>query len=74
MSTTERTVKCPICGEPYKVYAYTTADQSACPQCVRKAETKVDPGTKPYEDHPGYHANKDSANQITKRFTQCPTR
>jgi len=35
-----KTVKCPICGEPYKVYAYTVADQSACRDCVRKAEQK----------------------------------
>ena len=32
------TRKCPICGEPYKFYAYSAADQSACPPCVRKAE------------------------------------
>lgn len=36
----ERTVKCPICGEPYKVYDYYVGDQSACPQCRRKAEDK----------------------------------
>jgi len=35
-----QTVKCPICGEPYKVCMFTVADQSACPQCVRKAEEK----------------------------------
>ena len=34
------TRKCPICEEPYKVYDYTVADQSACPDCVRKAENK----------------------------------
>jgi hypothetical protein len=33
----EQTVKCPICGEPYKVYSHTVADQSACPKCVAKA-------------------------------------
>lgn len=33
-----RTVKCPICGEPYKVYPYFAGDQSACPPCRRKAE------------------------------------
>lgn len=32
------TVKCPICGKPYKWYSHTTADQSACPKCVREAE------------------------------------
>ncbi len=36
----EQTVKCPICGEPYKIYSHTTADQSACPDCVAKAERK----------------------------------
>ena len=33
-----QTVKCPICGEPYKIYLYSAADQSACPKCVRRAE------------------------------------
>lgn len=37
----ERTVACPICGEPYKVFAMTVADQSACPDCVRKANAKL---------------------------------
>ena len=37
----ERTVKCPICSEPYKIYSYTTADQSACSDCIRKAEKKI---------------------------------
>lgn len=37
----ERTVKCRICGEPYKFYAHSAADQSACPQCVRKAAEKA---------------------------------
>lgn len=34
----EQTVKCHICGKPYKFYAYSAADQSACPDCVAKAE------------------------------------
>jgi hypothetical protein len=34
----ERTVKCPICGKPYKTYSYYAGDQSACPKCVREAE------------------------------------
>ena len=29
----EQTVKCPICGSPYKVYMYYTGDQSACQRC-----------------------------------------
>ena len=40
---TERTVKCPICGEPYKFYAYHAGDQSACPACIAKAERKRGP-------------------------------
>lgn len=35
----EATVKCPICGKPYKVYAMMVGDQSACPACVAEAET-----------------------------------
>lgn len=35
---TESTVKCRICGEPYKVYAYYAGDQSACPPCRARAE------------------------------------
>jgi len=34
----ERTVKCPLCGEPYKAYAFFAGDQSACPECRGKAE------------------------------------
>ena len=33
----EQTVKCPICGEPYVVYAFKAGDQSACPECRSKA-------------------------------------
>jgi hypothetical protein len=40
VTNTEQTVKCPICGDPYKVYNMTTADQSACPQCIAKAARK----------------------------------
>lgn len=36
----EQTMKCPICGDPYKVYNMTVADQSACLDCVRKANQK----------------------------------
>jgi len=35
-----RTVKCPICGEPYNVYPFSAANQSACPNCVAKADAK----------------------------------
>jgi uncharacterized paraquat-inducible protein A len=34
----ERTVKCPICGRPYKVMAFYAGDQSACPKCIAEAE------------------------------------
>lgn len=37
----EQTIKCNICGKPYKVYSMTTADQTACPECVREAEHAV---------------------------------
>lgn len=46
MSMTEWTEKCPICGDPYKRYAFYAGDQSACPDCIRKAEQKR---TKRYE-------------------------
>jgi hypothetical protein len=36
----EQTVKCPICGDPYKFMPFYSGDQTACPDCVRKAESK----------------------------------
>jgi hypothetical protein len=36
----ESTIKCPICKEPYKFYPFSAADQSACPDCISKAERK----------------------------------
>lgn len=47
---TEKTVKCPICGEPYKFYPFSAADQSACPDCVRKADQKMH-GREQIPDH-----------------------
>ena len=41
MGTLDRTIKCPICKKPYKFYAYSAADQSACPKCVREAEESI---------------------------------
>lgn len=35
-------VTCAICGKPYRWYAFTTADQSACPECVAAAERGVE--------------------------------
>ena len=40
---TEKTVKCPICRRPYKVYANYAGDQSACPVCVKAAENITAP-------------------------------
>lgn len=37
MSIGEKTVKCPICGEPYKVYPHYAGDQSACRRCQDRA-------------------------------------
>jgi endogenous inhibitor of DNA gyrase (YacG/DUF329 family) len=34
----ERTIKCPICGRPYKTYPSYAGDQSACPRCRKEAE------------------------------------
>ena len=42
MSWSEQTVKCPICGRPYKVYSHTVMDQSACPRCVQEASGGAD--------------------------------
>lgn len=33
--------KCPICLEPYEWYSHFAGDQSACPQCRRKAAEKM---------------------------------
>lgn len=38
MSLSEQTVKCPLCSNPYKTYAFYAGDQSACSKCVKKAE------------------------------------
>ncbi len=37
----DKTVKCPICGEPYKVMMFYAGDQSACPKCRNKAEDNM---------------------------------
>jgi len=29
--------RCNFCGRLYKIYMYTSADQSACPKCVQEA-------------------------------------
>ena len=38
---TEKTVKCSICGEPYKIYPNMAGDQSACPSCRAKADKNM---------------------------------
>lgn len=38
---TEKTIKCPICGKPYKFYAFYAGDQSVCPKCVAEAEKDI---------------------------------
>lgn len=35
------TIKCPICGRPYKWFAHFAGDQSACPACRAEAEQSV---------------------------------
>jgi hypothetical protein len=37
MSDQERTIACPICGEPYVLYPFRSGDQSACGKCKAKA-------------------------------------
>jgi len=34
--------KCPQCGRHYRFYAYSAADQSACPACRAKNEAEAD--------------------------------
>ena len=36
----ERTIACPICRAPYKIYANTVADQTARPACVAEADRR----------------------------------
>ena len=38
--SSSKVVECPICKEPYVVYMFTSADQSACYNCVRVAHEK----------------------------------
>ena len=37
----EKIVKCPICGKPYVIMSLYAGNQSACPECVRKAEENM---------------------------------
>lgn len=46
----ERTVKCGICGEPYKIYSMYAGDQSACPDCRTKAEDRMKKRYQPWPD------------------------
>ena len=38
---TTQIVKCPICGRPYKFYAYYCGDQSVCPKCREEVERQT---------------------------------
>ena len=55
--SSEMTVKCPICGAPYKAYSHYAGDQSACPDCRARARgrTVVTPSTSPEVTY-GYYA------------------
>ena len=46
---TEQTVKCKICGKPYKFYMFYAGDQSACPACRREAEDAINRPSSPEE-------------------------
>lgn len=37
----EQTLKCPICGKPYKAYSHFAGDQSACQKCQSKARKSL---------------------------------
>lgn len=50
MSMMESTVKCPICGKPYKTYPMYCGDQSACPECRAAAERAVNRPSTPIEE------------------------
>ncbi|MFA5048940.1 MAG: hypothetical protein WC516_08005 [Patescibacteria group bacterium] len=36
-----KTVKCPICGNPYIIMPYYAGDQSACPKCRKEAKKNM---------------------------------
>jgi len=36
--TETQVIKCPICGCAYRVYMFTTADQSSCKRCQKEAD------------------------------------
>ena len=41
MSLSERTIKCPICGRPYRFMGGYGGDQSACPKSVNEIENNT---------------------------------
>ena len=45
-----KTVKCPICGEPYIIMMFYAGDQSACPRCRERARKNM--GIGGYEKQP----------------------
>ena len=38
----EKTVECPICGQPYVMYPMYVGDQSACHKCRARARKRVE--------------------------------
>lgn len=52
MTDLDRTIKCPHCGELYKAYTFSAADQSACPSCVQKADSNMN--RKQLPEHPQF--------------------
>lgn len=36
-----KTIKCPICGQPYHFYSHYAGDQSACNDCRVKAKEQL---------------------------------
>jgi len=48
----ETTVKCPICGRPYKCFDMYAGDQSACPKCISEAEGNMGDWISSNSTHP----------------------
>ncbi len=41
MSSTSQVAKCRFCGQLFRFYMFTAADQSGCPACVAKADANM---------------------------------
>ncbi len=46
----DETVKCRICGKPYKFFVFYAGDQSACPDCRSAAKRGIERESSPDED------------------------